>query len=78
MQSKTKTKVSIPNLYTNERKDTTSSDEEKAEVLAAVEVDSDLPAVDSRTNHKLESIEITPDKVENKLRLENIEITRAR
>jgi hypothetical protein len=67
-QSKTKTKVSIPNLYTNERKDTTSSDEEKAEVLAAVEVDSDLPAVDSRTNHKLESIEITPDKVEKKLK----------
>ena len=68
MQSKTKTNVSIPNLYTNKRKDTTSSDEEKAEVLAAVEVDSDLPAVDSRTNHKLESIEITPDKVENKLK----------
>jgi hypothetical protein len=42
--------------------------EEKAEVLAAVEVDSDLPAVDSRTNHKLESIEITPDKVEKKLK----------
>jgi hypothetical protein len=37
-------------------------------VLAAVEVDSHLPAVDSRTNHKLESIEITPDKVENKLK----------
>ena len=35
MQSKTKTNVSIPNLYTNERKDTTStSDKEKAEVLA--------------------------------------------
>ena len=58
MQSKTKTKVSIPNLYTNERKDTTSSDEEKAEVLAAVEVDSDLPTVDSRTNHKLEVLKL--------------------
>lgn len=73
-QSKTKTKVSIPNLYTNERKDSaTSSDKEKAEVLAdffssvfTVEVDSDLPSVKSRTNHKLESIEITPDKVDKK------------
>jgi hypothetical protein len=53
----------------------TSSDEEKAEVLAdffssvfTVEVDSDLPAVESRTNHKLESIEIRPDKVEKKLK----------
>jgi hypothetical protein len=33
-----------------------------------VEVDSDLPAVKSRINHKLESIEITPDKVEKKLK----------
>jgi hypothetical protein len=56
-------------------KDTTSSDKEKAEVLAdffssvfIVEVDSDLPAVECRTNHQLDSIEITPDKVEKKLK----------
>lgn len=33
-----------------------------------VEVVSDLPAVERRTNHKLDSIEITPDKVEKKLK----------
>jgi hypothetical protein len=33
-----------------------------------VEVDSDLSAVESRTNHKLKSIEIRPNKVEKKLK----------
>jgi hypothetical protein len=58
-------------LYTHDEKDTTGSDNEKADVLAdyfssvfTLEPEGDFPAVTAKTDNKLHSVTITPETVE--------------